>query len=269
MLEASFFGIFGLLIGSFLNVLTLRWGSRSLTGRSACESCKRQIAWYDLVPVLSWIVLRGRCRSCGKSISLQYPLVELVTGAIFALIGAAPVSLSQQLLALPIAGLLIAIAVYDLHHTIIPDAWVYICAALALCSSLLYEPVSGYSFVLLLLSGPVIAVPLFSFWYFSRGTWMGFGDVKFALLMGWLLGLVNGFQALMLAFILGAVVSILLLLLSRYQLLHRIVGGKGGAGYTMKSEVPFGPFLVAATFIVWLMQMHGTVVDLTAWVDFR
>src|SRR3989344_9700256 len=89
MFIAISFGLFGLIVGSFLNVLILRWGTRPLTGRSACMSCGRTIPWYDLVPVFSWILLGGQCRSCGSRISLQYPLVESVTGLLFFFIGLA------------------------------------------------------------------------------------------------------------------------------------------------------------------------------------
>src|SRR3989338_9888129 len=117
MLTAISFGLFGLIVGSFLNVLILRWGTRPLTGRSACMSCGRTIPWYDLVPIFSWILLGGRCRLCGSRISLQYPLVESGTGLLFFIIGLAPLPLYLHLLALPIAAILLAIAVYDLKRS--------------------------------------------------------------------------------------------------------------------------------------------------------
>ncbi|MEN9560740.1 MAG: type 4 prepilin-like protein leader peptide-processing enzyme, partial [Candidatus Parcubacteria bacterium] len=124
---AFVFGAFGLIIGSFLNVFILRKGVRSLAGRSACMSCGRTILWQDLIPVVSWIFLRGKCRHCGSAISPQYPLVEIVTGVLFALIGAAPfpIGLFQRVLFCVLAALLVAIAVYDMRHTIIPDEWAY------------------------------------------------------------------------------------------------------------------------------------------------
>src|SRR3989344_2152692 len=127
-------GTFGLIIGSFLNVLILRHGERSLLGRSACPSCKKTIRWRDLIPVFSWILLRGRCRDCGRAISIQYPLVEAGTAVLFFFIALAPISLSATILALPIASLLLAIAVYDFHTTYIPDSSVWTLSALALHS---------------------------------------------------------------------------------------------------------------------------------------
>ena len=262
------FGLLGLAVGSFLNVLILRWGEKPLTGRSVCPACKKQIAWYDLIPVFSWLVLRGRCRSCKGSISPQYPLIEAATGVLFALLGAAPMALPLQLLALPIAALLIAIAVYDFKTTLIPDMWVWLFNGIALLSIFLFPLYDIQDTLYALLAGPLTAFPLFSLWHVSRGRWMGFGDVKLALGMGWLLGIMSGPLALFLGFVLGAVVSVLLLALSSpsvhrltapHHFLHRALGIKSGTGYTMKSEIPFGPFLIASTIIVWISGIYGIV----------
>lgn len=274
----ALFIYFGLVVGSFLNVLILRWGMRSLNGRSECVSCGSRIAWYDLVPVFSWIFLGGRCRACGGRISLQYPLVEASTAALFLIIGLSPLPFEFQLLALPIAALLLAIAVYDLYHTIIPDAWVYAFAGLSLLASLLALPQgtpefsNPHHYALLFASGPLVALPLFALWFISRGAAMGFGDVKFALGMGWLLGLSSGLIALFLSFILGALISVPLLFFSsatwqRFRTTFTPMRASRGPslGFTMKSEIPFGPFLIAATFIVWFTNMHGyDLLDLVA-----
>ena len=257
------FGVFGLIIGSFLNVLVLRWGEKGLGGRSACVSCARQLRWYEMVPVLSWIVLRGKCRTCKARISIQYPLVEAITGIVFALIGSAslPVSTLYLLLFCLIAAVLIAVAVYDLYHTIIPDIWVYLFAVLAFISQALLTPGGGFG-VLLFLAGPIAALPLFLLWAVSRGAWMGFGDVKLALGIGWLLGPFYGIAAIFFGFVIGAVVSVGVLLplphiakaLSRIGI--TVLAPRPG-GFTMKSEIPFGPFLVASTFIIWLLLIHN------------
>jgi len=298
MFTAVVFGAFGLIVGSFLNVLIIRWGTRSLAGRSACMSCGRTIPWHDLVPVLSWILLGGKCRLCGSPISLQYILVEAGTGLLFFIIGLAPLPLYAHLFALPIAAILLAIAVYDLKHTLIPDAWVYVFAAFSLVVSLTAASSDMlYGVLTILLAGPVVAAPLFAFWFFSKGAWMGFGDVKLALGMGWLLGIGDGLFALFFAFILGALVSVPLLFFSSplwqkivegftrtpmvslplffrklQQYVSRSVSDENSAfipsggkktktplvfGFTMKSEIPFGPFLIAATLIVWISNMNG------------
>lgn len=250
-------GLFGLIIGSFLNVVILRHRERPLTGRSACMACGEKLAWYDLIPLVSYVSLGGRCRGCKERISLQYPAVEAATAVLFALIADAyfhtvPLLSLQALLIVPylaIAALLIAITVYDLYHKIIPNEWAYLFAALALITSMLSLPY-GASAVWLLVAGPLAAAPLFFLWAISRGTWMGLGDPKLALGMGWLLGPWLGLMAVMLAFIIGAVVS-LTVLIPVSALRHR------HDRITMKSEVPFGPFLVASTLIVWLGTMYG------------
>lgn len=248
-MSAVVFGLFGLIVGSFLNVLILRYPERGVGGRSACMSCGTQIRWYDNVPVFSWLMLRGKCRDCHARISIQYPLVEALVAILFALIGGSTLALPAQIAACMIAALLVAIAVYDFRHTVIPDPWVYAFALLALFSQLLFGP---HPDALTFLSGAIVAAPLFALWLYSRGAWMGFGDVKFAVGMGWLLGAVYGVAALFLAFVVGAVVGVGLIAFT-----HTRTSAKGESGFTMKSEIPFGPFLVASTFILWLLLIYA------------
>jgi leader peptidase (prepilin peptidase)/N-methyltransferase len=258
------FGLFGLIVGSFLNVLILRRGAEGLGGRSHCMSCGALIRWYDNVPVFSWLALQGKCRSCGARISLQYPLVEVLTGILFALIGAATgFALWQQALFCLLAALLVAIAVHDLRTTIIPDPWVYTFVGSAFLLGVVGTALNTPSlFLSSLLGGPIAALPLFLLWLLSRGAWMGFGDVKLALGMGWLLGPVYGTAAVFFAFVIGAVVSVCILLplpailsaLGRVGI-TRVPISSGG--FTMRSEIPFGPFLVASTFIIWLLLINS------------
>lgn len=259
-------GILGLIVGSFLNVVVLRQGARSLSGRSKCFSCESTIAWYDNVPVVSWILLRGRCRSCGSKISIQYPLVEALTGALFATAawGLVPPALvfSEVLWLLAhgaLIALLVAIAVYDMRHTIIPDKWAYSAAAMALILGLLARPDSE---IFTLLAGPITALPLFTLWYISGGRWMGLGDSKLALSIGFFLGPLYGLVALWYAFTIGAVVSIVL-----FILVPQLLGFAHSRGIirlrnapqrlTMKSEVGFGPFLVVGFFVVWFSLLFS------------
>lgn len=253
--------LLGLIVGSFLNVVILRRGVGGLGGRSGCMKCGHSLAWYDLVPVLSWISLFGKCRYCGSRISIQYPLVELASAAAFALLVAAPfpAGVPYRISFCIIAALLICILVYDLRHTIIPDAWAYAFAALAfitmpfLLASLSFpgQPVWPY-----FAAGLFAAAPLFTLWFISQGRWMGFGDVKLALGMGWLLGPVAGIFAVFLGFILGTVVLVPLMLLGRV-VTHSSRYARFIPRLTMKSEVPFGPFLIASTFIVWISLLYG------------
>lgn len=254
--EPIVFGIFGAIIGSFLNVVLLRHGTKSLSGRSGCFSCGAPIAAYDLIPILSWIMLRGRCRSCGSAISAQYPLVEAATALLFAAIGAlSAVSVAQQILMCSIVSLLVLIAAYDWKHTIIPDEWAYGFALLALLSIFVFPRPMSLPFALL--AGPVAALPLAALWFVSRGRWMGLGDAKLALGIGWLLGPIYGLAAVFLSFVIGAIVGVFVLMpLPLYARLARKAGIarlSGPASYTMKSEVPFGPFLIASCISVWFM----------------
>lgn len=254
------FAIFGLIIGSFLNVLILREGSeQSILGRSSCPSCGRLLLWFELVPVLSFLVLRGKCRTCKSRISLQYITVEILTAVLFVLVGGAGLGALETALGLGIVSLFIAICVYDIYHTLIPDAWSYLAAFLSLLYAL---SISDASLVWILSSGPLVALPLFAMWLISKGRWMGLGDAKLALSLGWLLGLAQGMFALLGAFILGSIVSIFILLplqtiLERAKGIGITVLNPHDRRFTMQSEVPFGPFLIASCLFLWFLHVYG------------
>ncbi|MEN9413232.1 MAG: hypothetical protein RLZZ342_319 [Candidatus Parcubacteria bacterium] len=247
--------LFGLIVGSFLNVVILRKGVRGIGGRSACPHCMHTLSWYDLVPVLSWIVLRGKCRYCAARISVQYPLVELATAALFGIFFAAPfpVGIEVRVLFCVIAALLVVITVYDLRHTIIPDAWAYLFAALSFVVSVFLVPLPLWG---VLLGGIATAAPLFALWGISKGRWMGFGDVKLGVGMGFLLGPITGLFATFFAFVIGSAVLVPAMLIARL-VTHMRGHHYRQQGLTMKSEVPFGPFLVASTLIVWISLLYG------------
>lgn len=259
LLVGIFFAGLGAIVGSFLNVLVLRKGVATLTGRSHCPSCGKQIAAYDMVPVVSWILLRARCRECGSSISWQYPLVEALTASFFLCIGIAEFpsflfsvqSMILLVLELLMAALLMAITVYDFRHTIIPDEWAYTFAGCALLASFSVSP----SWVTLV-AGPLTAFPLFMLWLVSKGTWMGLGDSKLALGIGWLLLLPQSIVAVFSSFILGSLVLVPVLI-TQAIVTHKREGRSSSNGLTMKSEVPFGPFLIATCLIFWFAQLYG------------
>ena len=229
--------VFGVIIGSFLNVVGLRLNSGlSLGGRSHCNSCNKTLRWWELVPVLSFVVLGGRCSHCRAKINLQYPLVELWTGLVFVTI---------PLLFIPVFCLYIVITIYDLRHKIIPDVLVY----WAILLSLLVRCLLGGS-LLDYLAGPILFVFFGLVWLLSRGRAMGFGDAKLSLSIGLLLGAALGFSAVVLAFWVGAVVGLALILSQRiYPLLRR------ARTITMKSELPFAPFLVLGVWLALLLQI--------------
>lgn len=235
--------LLGLCVGSFLNafVYRLEKGESAFKGRSYCPKCKHQLSWIDLIPVLNFLFLKGRCRYCKKPISFQYPIVELSTGLLFAalLLLLNPQNASQYIsfaLFLFIASGLVAIFVYDLKHFLIPDVVVYPLIG----ASLLFLSVKSMEQGTLnpLVSGIASALGAAGFFFMlflvSKGTWMGFGDVKLALFMGLFLGWPLILPALFLSFFLGALVGIVLILLKKKK---------------WKSQVPFGPFLITGTFL--------------------
>ena len=254
--------IFGCVIGSFLNVVSLRLKTgKGLNGRSMCMSCGKTLTWRELVPVFSFAVQKGKCRGCKSKISWQYPLVELTTGLLFALIfwrsfqsfqsfqslQSMAISLSTILttvIYLISTCLLIVITVYDVKHKIIPDSLVYSFDALALISvfiggsGLIHTP-----HLWTLLAGPILALPFALLWLCSKGTWMGLGDAKLVLGIGWLLGLNGGANAVILAFWIGAVVS-LLWMFATYR------------RFKSRMEIPFGPYLILGLYIVLFWHLH-------------
>src|SRR3990167_1067279 len=118
-----FLFVLGAIVGSFLNVVGLRWdllrhggGLSTLGGRSSCPSCRKVLEWYELIPIFSFLILRGRCLSCGGKISWQYPIVELWTGLIF---------VTVSYIFIPVFFVYIVITIYDLRHKIIPNPFLY------------------------------------------------------------------------------------------------------------------------------------------------
>jgi len=260
MTVTFFVFLFGLIVGSFLNVVILRYQtSRTLSGRSGCLSCGKKLQWFELLPVASFLWQRGRCRDCQSHISWQYPLVELLTGLLFALIYWHLAV--RQLADWPeivfywfIAALLIIITIYDFKHQIIPDKFVFAFIFLALLQPiiLLKNPILlnlGWGVV----GGLVTALPLFVLWVISKGRWLGFGDVKLAIGVGLLLGWQFGLSALVLAFWLGALIGLFLIAWGKTQLWRK------GKSYTMKSEVPFAPFLILGFWLVFLFSINVLV----------
>lgn len=246
----------GLVIGSFLNCFVYRLEKKEkITGRSFCPGCKNKLSWRDLVPVFSFFALKRKCRHCKVKISWQYPLVELATAIVFLLIFSAQGGLifNWQLFNLVfllyIASSLIAIFVYDLKHYLIPDKILLPAIVITFFYRLL-EAESFYGlldYLLAILPGAGFFLLIF---LISKGQWIGFGDVKLAILMGLILGVQKTLLALFLSFFSGAIIGLIL-----------IVAKNRG----LKSEIPFGPFLIMGTFaailwgsgmIEWYLQLY-------------
>ena len=248
------FFILGLIIGSFLNVVIFRFNTeRSFGGRSGCMTCQNKLSWSELVPLLSFFVLRGRCRNCKAKISIQYPIVELISGLVFAglflkfqdifYINTFVFSVSYAYYAV-MFSLLLVIAVYDFKHKIIPDTLslvfgVVTFIGLFFFSNFLFFP--HIPSVLEFLSGILLALPFAFIWLISKGTWMGLGDAKLALGLGWLLGFSRILSGAVVAFWSGAIIGFLLIVFTKK--------------YGMKSEIPFAPFLVLGVFIAFLFEL--------------
>jgi leader peptidase (prepilin peptidase)/N-methyltransferase len=216
----------GAVIGSFLNVVAHRLpkGESLVSPGSRCPACGTDVKPYDNVPVVSWLVLRGRCRSCAAPISPRYPLVELATALVFAAVVAVRGFDEDLVLELPFVAALIALAAIDLDHKLLPNKIVYPLAAYGVIATLLVDRDD-------LVENLIAGAGAFAFLFaalvaYPRG--MGMGDVKLAGAMGLYLGL-SVIPALLVAFLSGSLVGVV------------IMAREGAAA--RKKAVPFGVFL--------------------------
>lgn len=231
-----FIFIFGLIIGSFLNCLIWRlYKDETLSGRSYCPNCRKTIAWYDNIPVLSFVLLRGRCRHCQKRISWQYPLVELITAGLFLKIfwidQALPSSELFLLRDLLFTAGMIAVFVYDFRWQMIPMLVVWPLAAIILALNLLL----GFGLMAVVLGG-VAGLAFFGLQYFlTKKRGIGEGDVWLGLLLGLFFAEAGKLLLLLvLAYGIGAITSLILM-----------AGGKK----KWHSRIALGPFLAFAAII--------------------
>jgi leader peptidase (prepilin peptidase)/N-methyltransferase len=236
--------VLGLAVGSFLNVVIWRVPRKESVVRppSHCPECGTAIAPYDNVPVVSWVVLRGRCRHCGARIALRYPLVELGAAVLFAAMGARFAGSWALPAYLLFAASLLALSAIDLEHYLLPDRIVYpvAVASIALLGVAGLGDGDGAAFTRALLGAAAAFGALFAIHLVSpRG--MGFGDVKLSFVLGLFLGWLGWGEValgLFLGFFYGAVVGVALI---AAHLRSR------------KDHVPFGPFLAAGavTVVLW------------------
>jgi leader peptidase (prepilin peptidase)/N-methyltransferase len=235
VLNAVAIAVFGLIIGSFLNVVIYRLprGESIVTGRSHCPACTREIAWYDLAPLLSYLALGGRCRFCRAPISGRYPLVEGMTGALFLILY---LRFGLQLVLIKylfLAALLVAISFIDIDHFLIPNCLVLAGIVCGIATGFFVTDVSPWYALLGAAStaGFLLLVALI-----SRGG-MGMGDVKLALVTGLFLGWPLGLLGLLAGACAGGLLGIFLIAI-------RIRG--------RKDPVPFAPFIALGTLIALL-----------------
>ena len=244
------FFLIGICCGSFVNMLVyrteIRYKLKNLklkhqnnNERSFCDFCGKQLNWYDNIPVISWIWLGGKSRCCRKKLSWYYPLVELITGILFALMG-------NNYLGMVIITLLVFAAVFDMKHMILPDFSTYILIGMTVVLLMgghggppLQNIIAGAGSFLFLLFLHLV----------TKGKGMGMGDVKYAMFMGLLLGWPKIVLAFYIAFIGGALVGVALVIVGKYR---------------RKSKMPFGPFLIGGTIVSWWWG-NGILLYLYRW----
>ena len=225
--------ILGLVIGSFLNVVIYRLhvGIGFMRGRSYCPYCKHDLGALDLIPLFSFLTLRGKCRYCGKPISWQYPMVELGTAVAFGLLYWQFGLQADFIVYLIYAIFLIIIFVYDFRYYLILDK---VSVPAIILAALLSYFVLGIG-VMDLVIGSLIGGGFFWLQFIiSKGKWIGGGDIRLGIIMGLMLGYPLVLVALFIAYLLGSLVGIFLILFGKKK---------------WKSHVPFGTFLSAATFL--------------------
>ena len=240
MLVVAYATVFGLLIGSFLNVVVWRVprGESLVSPPSHCPRCEREIKPYDNIPVVSWLLLRGRCRRCGERISARYPLVELATGVLFGAL-AARIGLDWALPAfLYLGAISVALALIDLDHKRLPNVITlpsYVVGIVLLGGAALAEGDTGALVRALL--GMALLYGVYFLLVLAYPAGMGFGDVKLAGVLGLYLGYLGWaewFVGWLLGFLLGGLFGVVALVARRA---------------TRKTHVPYGPFMIVGALI--------------------
>jgi leader peptidase (prepilin peptidase)/N-methyltransferase len=227
---------FGLCIGSFLNVVIYRLplGQSLATPPSRCRNCGYSLRWFDNIPVVSWALLRGRCRKCGVAVSWQYPLVELITAALFVLVvwwtPPGPLLVSRLLL----VCILIALFGIDLEHQILPNTITLPGIAIGLLLSLIAPPGWQDALIGALLGAGILYAIAGAYYLWRREEGMGMGDVKMLAMIGAFLGWKAVLVTLVLSSFAGAIVGVILLTAQRGN---------------MKFALPFGTFLAIGALI--------------------
>jgi leader peptidase (prepilin peptidase) / N-methyltransferase len=239
--------IVGLMVGSFLNVCIYRIPLRRsvVRPRSRCASCERPLSWYENIPVFSYVALRGRCRSCGARISLQYPIVEIVTAAVFVVeyqvLGPTPL--------LPVriafACVLIALFAIDLEHQLLPNVITIPALCAGLVASLVLPPGIRDALIGALAGGGILFLIAEVYFRLRKEEGMGMGDVKMLAMIGAFLGWKLTILTLILASVGGSFAGVLLIITQRGNL---------------KAAIPFGTFLSAAALVA---SLYGE--PLVAW----
>jgi len=272
-------GILGAIVGSFLNVVIFRFHTgRGISGRSHCMSCGKTLSWYELIPLASFLIQSGRCRTCHSKISSQYFAVEFLTGLAFAGVASMYVgglvyslwAIAPIIFGCVLVALFIVITVYDMKHLIMPDIFVATFIILAGLQLFIPSLVTGGIYTMQfpswghILSGIIIPLPFLLLWFISKGRWIGFGDIKFMVGIGWLLGLTLGITAVIFSFWIG---TLWIMIAYGIRYIAKSLSTRRLVPYhirrIMKREIPFAPFLIIATFIVFVTRFDFIVYLLT------
>lgn len=263
--------LFGSALGSFVTVIANRYntGLSFWRGRSFCFSCNTELKNKDLFPFFSFLSLKGKCRYCGSKIPISAFIVEVVMG-LLSLLVAVKIGIFDNFqfsifnlqfilnfLALNfIFATILLISLYDLKHFIIPDSFLISLFIFSILHNSLFVIHNSFfpaSYLSSLASGLVLALPFLIIFLVSRGRWLGFGDVKYIAVIGFLLGPVQGVSAVILSFWIGAAFSVIALSLQRIK--THIDLPLLRSGLTIKSEVPFGPFLSVGTVLSFYLNI--------------
>lgn len=265
-----FFFIFvlGAIVGSFLNVVALRYGTgiKATKGRSRCFSCGKTLYWSELVPIVSFAWLGGKCAGCKSKISWQYPVIEFLTGILFLgtfavlypLFAFTPVYfLLSFVLISTIWSVLVVILIYDIKHKIIPDPFVLVFIIVSILKFVLDIYFLGNydikSIFFDAIAGLIFFIPFFLLWFISKGKWIGLGDGKLSIGIGVFLGLSQGISAITVGFWSGAIFGILCIIFNKTRLANLLF--LPVKRLTMKSEVPFAPFLIFGIIFAYFFNL--------------
>ncbi len=258
LLNITFVFIFGVIIGSFLNVFLYRFHTgRTVMGHSHCLSCGARLSSKELIPLFSYLVLQGRCLTCSSRIPSRYFLVEITTALLFVMAFLMSTTFIDFALHVLFLIILVLVAVYDIYHMVIPDEFVLAALVVAFASELYSLSLSKdlYGFGLDVVAALAASLFLMTLWRVSRGTWIGFGDVKLVIPLALMVGAASVFSLVVLSFWVGAVIGLLIIgfqkIRERGQPHLRLLSRQ----LTMKSAVPFAPFLIIAYLIIYLYQV--------------
>lgn len=273
--------IFGTIIGSFLNVVIYRFNTgRGIGGRSMCFTCNRTLTAKELFPIFSFLFQKARCAKCKTKLSWQYPTVEFLTGALFLASFIQVVNLFPQMIGLGfifnlvfvwlIISILVVIMVYDIKHKIIPDQCSYLFALLTFVRLFIsFDSLGNFVFIFphtaVIASGPLLAMPFYLIWLVSNGRWMGLGDAKLSLGLGWFVAVYSNavspmasiLSIFLYAFWVGTAFFLAVSIIGVFlRFLVKIGIWKRSGNFPVlgiRSEIPFAPFLIVGLLIIFLL----------------